>query len=75
MNWTQFKDKLPENNSRILIYGCVNGGIYDPEWMFMEFVDYKDGLIISDDDGLPWYKPNPEDYWLYQKDIPTPNVK
>jgi len=75
MNWTQFKDKMPIEGSRLLICGIIKT---DPlerpgtNYMFMEFINYEDGLLKSDDDGQEWYEPYPDTYWMYQRDVPAP---
>jgi hypothetical protein len=74
MEWTQFKDKMPEGDCRLLICGIID---IDPlfqctDYMYMEFIDYENNLLKPDDDGQAWYAPDPETYWIYQKDIPTP---
>lgn len=75
MEWKQFKDIMPQGSCRLLIYGHINTDPLTPpeyDYTFMEFVDFKNGLIIPDDDGMEHYAPDPEDYWMYQKDIKTP---
>lgn len=74
IEWKQFKDVMPEDDTRLLICGYIDT---DPLYQsnriqFMEFIDYKDGLLVPDDDGIEWHAPDPEDYWMYQKDIKTP---
>ena len=75
MKWTQFKDKMPKDGSRLLICGKIDTDpMEQPDYptVYMEFMDYKDGLLISDDDGQEWSSPEPEDYWIYQNSIITP---
>ena len=77
MEWKQFKNEKPEDDSRLLICGVINT---DPlrcctNYMYMEFVDYRKGLIASDSETLDDCEPDPEDYWVYQNDIPTPFEK
>ena len=75
MQWKQFEDKMPEGDCRLLICGHLNTDPLTPpeyDYTYLEFVDYKDGLLIPDDDGHEWYAPDPEDYWIYQKSILTP---
>lgn len=78
MKWKQFKDVMPEDDYRLLIYGHLNTDPLTPpeyDYTFMEFVDFKNGLIIPQDDEQAWYAPDPEDYWVYPKDIETPKEK
>ena len=75
MHWKKFKDEMPKNNSRLLICGTLNTDPLTPPdeiYNYMEFVDFKDNVIISDDDGQPWYAPDEDTYWIYQSDIVTP---
>lgn len=75
VNWKQFKDEMPEDNTCLLICGKINT---DPlsstgnDLAYMEFIDFRNGLLVSDSDVYEDYEPDPEDYWIYKKDITTP---
>lgn len=74
MEWTQFKDKMPERNDHLLICGKINT---DPleistKNTCFDLVYYSYGLILSECDDYQDYEPDPEDYWMYLDDIPTP---
>ena len=75
MNWKKFKDEMPRSPSRLLICGTLNTDPLTPadeQYNFMEFVDFKNGLLQSDSDLFEAYAPDEDDYWIYQSDIQTP---
>jgi hypothetical protein len=75
MEWKHFKDEMPEGHCRLLICGKINDDPLTPseyDYTYMEFIDFKDGLLVPDDDGQEWYRPDSEGYWMYQNDIKTP---
>ena len=78
MEWIQFKDEMPEDNSSLLICGKIS---CDPltesadSYIYLEFVDYRHGLLMLDGNIDESFLPNPVDYWVYRKDIKTPYNK
>ena len=74
MNWTKFKDKMPEVGSRLLLCCKVNTDpLTQPKKpiISLELVTYGPyGFFYTDDDAR--FNPSPEDYWMYHGDIPTP---
>lgn len=73
MKWKQFKDEMPQGACRLLICGIVRTDPLEQctNYEFMEFVNYGAyGFLYPDDNAR--FIPNPEYYWIYQKDIETP---
>lgn len=72
--WKRFRDAIPEEDSRILVCGFIDT---DPLYqsskpIYMEIVTYDDGMITADGDEHWTREPDPETYWMYLKNIPTP---
>lgn len=76
MTWRKFSEEMPQGECRLLTCGIINTDPFEQctNYIYMEFVNYKDGMIIPDPNS-PFqepYEPDLEDYWMYQQDIKTP---
>ena len=72
MKWTQFKDKMPEEGDRIFVCGKIDTDPLEQSQKynaFFEFALYKRDRLDSDSGVC---EPNPNYYWIYLEDIPTP---